>query len=607
LRLLFQLSNTSTAAAVTFLLNGDTVSVRDDHGTSLLDALREQVGCRSVKDGCSPQGQCGCCTVWVDGAPRVACVTAVRRVAGRSVTTVEGLDPALRTRWAGAFVDAGASQCGFCTPGILLRLASLEAGSRPVTRQAVESALLAHLCRCTGWQSILEAAFAALGLDRPEGLDELDRPEQPDRGRPAAQGPDPLLVSWRAQLEGATFQRSGPEIVLGGGGFADDVAPAGALVQLGAAETTPAATLGEARAGTVKVQGRNSTVPLVHPVAVPAGEWALTLQTTWVEPAYLEPDASWCRPAGVPASPLANGGAFGGKRHSPVVVRARALAMERQSPVRVLWSREDVVRYGPKRPPLALALRPDGSGVVRVGRTPGSPDLGELGERLRQVAPDVVVEVVDIVGPPVALELRGAVWVEVLAARHALAARRAEGWGDGSGDGSGSADVTLPGGGRAVVRVGAGAGAGAGLPGRGTVSVEVWAGELLHPVTLRSYVIGAVHQALGLVWSEGIAVDAAGVPLDLTIRSFGILAAREMPQVEVTLHEDDRWPVNGSDAVFAATLAAAWIAEGAPPRWPTRRSGVDHHRRVARTSDGSRTGRSRTGGDGPSQEREERR
>jgi xanthine dehydrogenase small subunit len=227
-------------------------------------------------------------------------------------------------------------------------------------------------------------------------------------------------------------------------------------------------------------------------------------------------------------------------------------------------------------------LRPDGSGVVRIGRTPGSPDLGELEERLRRVAPDVVVEEVDIAGPPVALELRGAVWVEVLAARHALAGRRRAGRGAG---GTGSADVTLPGGGRAAVTVRPGAGAG--LSGRGTVSVEVWAGELLHPVTLRSYAVGAVHQALGLVWSEGIAVDAAGVPLDLTIRSFGILAAREMPQVEVTLHEDDRWPVNGSDAVFAATVAAAWIAEGVPPRWPTRRGGVEQNRRVARTSAGS--------------------
>ena len=117
-----------------------------DDGISLLDALREELGCRSVKDGCSPQGQCGCCTVWVDGAPRVACVTPVRRIAGRQVTTLEGAPEELRDRWAAAFVAHGASQCGFCTPGIVLRLASLEgAGSgREPSRQAIEAALRAR-------------------------------------------------------------------------------------------------------------------------------------------------------------------------------------------------------------------------------------------------------------------------------------------------------------------------------------------------------------------------------------------------------------------------------------------------------------------------------
>jgi CO/xanthine dehydrogenase Mo-binding subunit len=104
----------------------------------------------------------------------------------------------------------------------------------------------------------------------------------------------------------------------------------------------------------------------------------------------------------------------------------------------------------------------------------------------------------------------------------------------------------------------------------------VWAGEVLHATTLRSYVLGAVHQALGLVWSEGIAVNAEGEPQDLTIRSFGIISARDMPHVDVTIHEDDGWPVNGSDAVFAATAAAAWIAEGCASSWPTRRGTGPH-------------------------------
>jgi CO/xanthine dehydrogenase Mo-binding subunit len=109
---------------------------------------------------------------------------------------------------------------------------------------------------------------------------------------------------------------------------------------------------------------------------------------------------------------------------------------------------------------------------------------------------------------------------------------------------------------------------------RGWAEVDLWAGEILCPVTLRSYALGAVHRALGMVWSEGIAVDDAGVPVDLTIRSFGILSARDMPDVTVRLHEEDGWPVNGSDAVFVATLAAAWVAEGLPGRWPTRRDAV---------------------------------
>jgi xanthine dehydrogenase small subunit len=500
--------------------------------------------------------------VWVDGAARVACVTAVRRVAGKSVTTVEGLDPEVKARWTGSFADAGASQCGFCTPGILLRLAALAEGSRPVTRPAVESALLAHLCRCTGWQSIVEAGCRALGLDA-----------SPPPDRPSS---DPLLASWRAQIEGPTFQSSGPEVIRGGGGFADDTAPVDALVQLGAG-TAPAPTLGAARAATPKVQGRNSTVPLVHPVAVPPGEWALTLQTTWVEPAYLEPDASWCRPGGRPASPLANGGAFGGKRRSPVVEQAQVQAEELQHPVRVLWSREDVVRRGPKRPPLALALRADGTGVVRIGTTVGSPDLGDLVQRVAQVAPGVVIEETEVPGPLVGAELRGAGWAEVLAARHALAAAGADGE---EAPGTGRADVTVPGGGRAAVTLQTEGGP----QGRGTVSVDVWAGEVLDAVTLRSYVVGAVHQALGLVWSEGIAVDPDGVPLDLTIRSFGILAAREMPHVEVTLHESDVWPVNASEAVLVATMAAAWMADGLAPQWPTRRGGVAQRNRVMAAS-----------------------
>ena len=165
-------------------------------------------------------------------------------------------------------------------------------------------------------------------------------------------------------------------MVLGDAGFADDGCPDDALVALvdGDGGYVVAATLAEARAAAGKVQGRSTTVPLTHPVDVPEGDWALTLATTWVEPAYVEPDASWCEPGGTPASPYGNGGAFGGKLHSPVAEDARRLADEHGRPVRVLWSREDVVRRGPKRPPVAgghgrRRERPDRGGRDRATRS----------------------------------------------------------------------------------------------------------------------------------------------------------------------------------------------------------------------------------------------
>ncbi|MGB5757132.1 MAG: 2Fe-2S iron-sulfur cluster-binding protein, partial [Acidimicrobiales bacterium] len=102
-------------------INGEPVEV-PDAGETLLAVLRERLGLTAAKDGCSPQGQCGCCTVLVDGNPRVACVTPARRVRGRTVTTLEGMDDHRRQRWADAFCAVGGSQCGFCTPGIVMRL-----------------------------------------------------------------------------------------------------------------------------------------------------------------------------------------------------------------------------------------------------------------------------------------------------------------------------------------------------------------------------------------------------------------------------------------------------------------------------------------------------
>ncbi len=573
-------------------VNGSEVEVRHE-GSSLLEVLRDQLGLKAAKDGCSPQGQCGCCTVWIDGAPRVACVTPARRVAGRSVTTLEGLDPELLERWTGAFSSAGASQCGFCTPGIIMRLAALPgegpygetgvrrgeqgppglprhtlagrrlpagadaaaaqsgragapgdaadatgdaaaaqsgaAGAKGQATGAVERALLAHLCRCTGWRTITEAASKA---SRNEG---------------AGDGRDLQAAARRAAIEGGAAQDVGPMVARGLGGFADDSAPEDALVAVpdGAGGWAVGETLQEARLAAAKTQGRRSNLSLSYPLEVAPGSWDLQLRTTWVDPAYLETDASWCVPGGEPASPLGNGGAFGGKTSSPAPAAARELADRYGRPVKVLLSREDTIRLGPKRPPIAAGVRQDGSGVVRVVRAPG------VAQRVALGLPRVTVEEIDVAGPPVSLAIRCAGWAEAAAIGAALEATRAA---------SPEVRVEAPSGGVAWVRM---------RP--GLVEVRVSCGSVLDEVVLRSYCVGASHMALSWVRSEGIAVDDDGVPVDLTVRSLGVLAAGDMPEVDVEIVPGDGPAVNGSDAVFAAVASAAWIEDGLGTTWPTRR------------------------------------
>jgi hypothetical protein len=317
-------------------------------------------------------------------------------------------------------------------------------------------------------------------------------------------------------------------------------------------------TLQEARRRAGKVQGRRTTVALRPPVEVPPGDWDLTLQTAFVEPAYLEPDASWCAPGGEPSGVLANGGAFGGKVGSDLGEVARRLADEHGRPVRVVLAREDVVRLGPKRPPIAAGIDRHGRGVIRVARTPGSDDLAGWRASFQERLPDCRVEETLVAGPRVSSALRGAGWVEA-----AVLIAGVEHFDWPAGPQSPEVTVRSPDGGDATVSLG-----------DGEVHVRVAAGEVLDEVVLRSYCVGAVHQALGWVRSEGLVVDEHGAVLDLTIRSFGILPARAMPPVTVEIHAGRHPACNVSDAVFAATAAAAWISAGRVARWPIERGGT---------------------------------
>ncbi len=534
---------TPEVPTIAFTVDGIDVAV-PDNGVSLLAALRGGLDVRSAKAGCNPQGQCGCCTVLIDGAPRVACVTPVRRVAGRVVTTVDGLTEADRTRWSDAFMATGASQCGFCTPGIICRLEGLRSkGVAADDKPAVDRALAAHLCRCTGWQTIGEAwALAVSGAGPVAAALDVER--------------DLDAASKRASIEGRAPQRVAAEVSLGRAGFAEDTAPRGALVAVpdGDGGWITAETLPAARELAGKIQGRHGTVDPAPPLDLPEGEWVLALRTSWVEPAYLETDASWCEPGGEPASPIANGGAFGAKEQSIVMAAARELADVHGRTVRVVLSREDTVRMGPKRPPIAAGIRANGTGVVRVVRTPG------YAEAVHSVSPGLVIEEVDVIGPPTSMSIRGAGWAEGAILSAALAAKLSHDESVGEIDEFPRvATVTSPEGASATVAIGF----------DGVVRVDLECGRILDEIVLRSYVIGAVHMALGWVAGEGLAVDADGGIGTLTIRSFGVLRSSDMPFVEVSLHETEGESVNGSDAVFAATAAAIWSAQGWPVDWPT--------------------------------------
>lgn len=140
-----------------FVLNGERVEVPVEH-PHLLSALRDGLGVTSPKDGCSPSGQCGACTVLVDGKAIASCLVSLEKAEGTAVTTLEGFDDAERDRFANAFAATGALQCGFCTPGIIVRSKALiDQKGTDLDRATIEGRLGAHLCRCTGYTKIVDA------------------------------------------------------------------------------------------------------------------------------------------------------------------------------------------------------------------------------------------------------------------------------------------------------------------------------------------------------------------------------------------------------------------------------------------------------------------
>ena len=164
-------------------VNGQSVELETGSSDSLLELLRERVGLRSMKDGCAPEGSCGACTVIVDGRAVVSCAQPASRFDGREVLTLEGLPAERRSQWADAFVAAGASQCGYCSPGLVMKAEALLRRVPDPADDEIRRAIAGNLCRCTGYVKIIEA-IRAVALGERAAPTESER-AVPDIGSPA--------------------------------------------------------------------------------------------------------------------------------------------------------------------------------------------------------------------------------------------------------------------------------------------------------------------------------------------------------------------------------------------------------------------------------------
>jgi carbon-monoxide dehydrogenase small subunit len=146
---------------ISFALNGKPRQLETEADRRVLDLLREDLGLTGAKEACG-SGECGACTILVDGESRLACLMLAAQLEGRSVTTIEGLGSEAGPHpLQQAFVAQGAVQCGYCTPGMILASVDLLARNPHPSRQEIREGLSGNLCRCTGYQKIVDAVEAA--------------------------------------------------------------------------------------------------------------------------------------------------------------------------------------------------------------------------------------------------------------------------------------------------------------------------------------------------------------------------------------------------------------------------------------------------------------
>jgi xanthine dehydrogenase molybdenum-binding subunit len=323
-------------AEFVFSLNGREVTVEADPKTPSLEVLREHLGVHTCKAGCSPQGICGCCTALLDGKPRLTCTLPVKSLAGKAVTTMDGLPEADRALFAESFVCTGGTQCGYCTPGIVLNAWSVLQANASPTPEEITRALQAHLCRCTGYTAIAAAIERAAAVkrgeadvtpprSRPEGADVVlgDRPYVDDLERPgmlyggAVFAPVAVGTVDAVELDAAKAI-PGVRLVLARKQAGDTLAHAGEIIVAIAAES-PSAVRAAVAAVVVKATARAvgtdlASAPVVGHATAKTGDVDAGLasaahragghfRVAASDPVYLEPEAALAVPTGTDAAP----------------------------------------------------------------------------------------------------------------------------------------------------------------------------------------------------------------------------------------------------------------------------------------------------------------
>lgn len=580
-------------------MDGHDVEVRADG--SLLEVLRDTLGKTCVKDGCAPQGQCGACCVLVDGAPRLACVTPISRVRNREVTTVEGLSEPLRSRIADAFWRSDAFVCGFCTPGIAVRLhALLNEGDVP-DRRHVDRALAAHLCRCTGWQSVVDAATTAAVPDAVADGDGHARAEAFDivlgRHRYLADTTDAEI--WAMPVCAGTCVGILDDVVGEGILTCADLGsrlPPGTMLGLGETIGDPGDIVALALGTTVAAARRTAEACRIHtrdgvpdpsPGPLDSAEWLTPVQ----DPGFLEPEAAFAAvdPAGlhvrtqsdrphatrtalesawpdrsVHLEVVTQGGSYGGKASPVPALLAAAAAEVTDRRVGFVFGRRESILWHPRRHPakVEVDLAVHGGRLVRIdGRVVLAGGGADIGPCPYDVPIDVHVEVV--AGRPAA-PLRGDGLLHwTFGLEHALL---------DAGVGRADSLASMPS--RCVAALGAADGWAVAGSHRAAVAAAVMladSGDVTaltlavgggEPAHRERDIMSGAYMGLGLALSETVPMRA-GVPTPGTMRSLGLLRCGDTPPMrvlEVEAASEDAVSEPVADFAVAAVPAAVAVA-----------------------------------------------